>query len=244
MHQCISTDGNGNYALTELPAGEYLVTFNPEDPEQNLLPQWFSGSPDAAGATPVQLMPGEVRTSVDAQLQPGAEISGEVFDAATGRPLPDIEVCLLEFAPEQLGNCARTQQTGLYRILRLTGSEYQVVFSPTFSEFGEGSPEEEPDGYLTQFYDRTADRSQALTLHPTPGEPATGIDGFLVAERKEEEKPVPPKEEVKPPTPTPPIVTPPHVVRCRHGFHRKRVRGKVRCVRNRRVHRHRHRVVK
>jgi hypothetical protein len=45
---------------------------------------------------------------------------------------------------------------------------------------------------------------------------------------------------VTPPVTTPPVVVRQHRKRCKKGFRKKRVHGKVRCVKKKRKHRHQH----
>jgi hypothetical protein len=232
---CAFSEPDGRYEVQRLPAATYLVEFQTT---QNYLEQWFEDKPDLGEATPVPAGPGVPASGIDAHLQPGATIGGHVFDAATNSPLAGILVCAIDVTTVRPVNCPETKADGSYLMTKLVPGDYKVAFSPEFSEFEETEAEGEDDGFATRFWNEASSLGAATVLHPTAAEPASGIDARLLPETKAEA--APPPEEAKPPAPLPPVVTPPRRVTCRRGFHRKRVRGKVRCVRNRRVHRHRH----
>jgi hypothetical protein len=231
---CALSEAGGHYEVQRLTAATYLVEFQTT---QNFLEQWFDDEPSLTAATPVSAGPGVPATGIDAHLQPGATIGGQVFDAATNAPLAGILVCAINTTTVRPVNCPETKADGSYLMTKLVPGNYKVAFSPEFSEFEEAEAGSEDDGFATRFWDEVTTLGAATVLHPTAAEPASGIDALLLPTTKEEISP--PKEEAKPPAPVPPVVVPPRRVTCRHGFHRKRVRGKVRCVRNRKVRHHR-----
>jgi hypothetical protein len=67
---CAATDAEGNYAITGIPSGTYLVAFAVE-----ALPgggrtaaQWWNGAPSAAQATPITMAPPQIFTGVNGQI--------------------------------------------------------------------------------------------------------------------------------------------------------------------------------
>jgi Carboxypeptidase regulatory-like domain len=67
---CAASDADGNYAITGIPSGTYLVAFGVE-----ALPgggrtagQWWNGASVPAQATPITMAPPQIFTGVNAQL--------------------------------------------------------------------------------------------------------------------------------------------------------------------------------
>jgi len=67
---CAATDAEGNYAITGIPAGTYLVAFAVE-----ALPgggrtaaQWWNDAPSPAQATPIAMAPPQIFTGVNGQI--------------------------------------------------------------------------------------------------------------------------------------------------------------------------------
>jgi len=65
---CDATDAAGNYAIRSIPAGSYLIAFEPETyPTGVFAKQWWEGASSAAEADPILLTPPETRTGIDGQ---------------------------------------------------------------------------------------------------------------------------------------------------------------------------------
>lgn len=90
--RCDFTDEAGDYAIRSLPAGTYLVAFDPEPlPFGVSAVQWWQGASTAAEATPIAIAPPETRTGIDGVIdQPtwGPEPSSEPLQAVTATTLP------------------------------------------------------------------------------------------------------------------------------------------------------------
>jgi Carboxypeptidase regulatory-like domain len=98
---CATTDASGEYTISALPTGTYIVEFSYEEEGGNYLPLSDGGVPVTAGGT----------ASVDAALSPGGQIAGRVTAASGGAGLANIVVCAR--APRQLiGGCATTNGGG------------------------------------------------------------------------------------------------------------------------------------
>ena len=67
---CDATDAEGNYAITGIPAGTYVVAFGVETPASGgrTVAQWWNGASSPGQATPIALAPPQIFTGVNAQL--------------------------------------------------------------------------------------------------------------------------------------------------------------------------------
>lgn len=224
---CAFSDSEGDYVLRGLAAGEYLVEFWPGE-EPNLLSQFYDGKSHPFEADLVSAAPGETKKGIDAEFQPGGTIEGTVRAASNGAPVQWVEVCAWEAFSDGFGRCDYSNADGSYSLERLSPGAYKV-------EFWTGETE---TNLLNQYWDHKSLWSEANVLGIAGGETRTGINADLLAPG------LPP---VKPPAvvvtpPPPPVVKPvtlpkPGKGKCRKGFKKKRVKGKVRCVKKRKVRR-------
>jgi hypothetical protein len=228
FYECGYSGSDGTYAITGLNAGSYKVEFWPAYSGRNLAYQFYDHKFRYAEADVVSLAEGEQKTGIDADLPPGASIEGTVT-GTSGLASEEVLVCSIDASTGKLTICTWTDEAGKYRIRLLAADDYKVVFSPEFWEFfpGEGFPGEEDDGLPTQFWNNQTTLGAANVLPLGAGGSATAIDARYGA--------APP-----PPLVTPPRVSPPRKHRkCPRGKRKRRVHGKVRCVRVHKRHRHR-----
>jgi len=222
---CAWTGSDGTYSLP-LYEGEFKVEFWPGPSGRNLALQFYDHQDRWDDAGVLSLNEGESVSGIDAaDLAPGATLSGHVSDAS-GKPLEEIRVCSVYAPTGQLWICGWTGESGDYSIRFHSAGDYKAVFSPELREF---FPEAEPedDGYPTEFWDNQTTLAAANLIPLSPGQTAGGINAQLGT------LPAPPV--ITPPAANPPVVH--HRKRkCRRGFRKKRVKGKVRCVK---VHKHR-----
>lgn len=115
---CTTTSAAGAYTIGGLESGSYAVAFYPEETcnqggcvSQNYVAQYYSGASTSATATPVTVVLDTTTAGINAELQPGGQITGRVTNASNGLPLAGIEVCAESIAAglEGLfGGCANT----------------------------------------------------------------------------------------------------------------------------------------
>ncbi len=167
--ECAETNGSGEYAILELPAGRYLVEFSsPFQSGLDYVAQYFNGAASAADATPVEVTTKSVVSGIDAQMSEGGRIAGRVTDAATAA-IAGIEVCAFSTSTEGLG-CALTDAQGEYVISALAGGAYDVEFA---------APPGSGLNYVIQYYDGERSGAAANPVSVTEGATTAGIDAQL-----------------------------------------------------------------
>lgn len=230
---CAISDENGDYAIGGLRENEFTVEFIPAFGGWNYLRQFYDHKARFNEADPVAAVPGEIATGIDAEPEPGSLVEGTVFSASSGAPLPGILVCIFTVSTGDMTNCEETSGAGQYEFFALPADDYRVGFSLELREFFPSEPEEN-DGYLTQYYNGEPTFIAADLINLTPPSVASGIDAHLV----KSVRPVPP--------PALAPVTGVHVLpgagrstlHCHKGFKKRRVKGKLRCVKVHKRHRH------
>lgn len=174
IQSCASTEADGDYAIAGLAGGEYVVSFSPSSGSAlNFVPQYYDDKSSFSEATPVAVAAGGTISGIDAELEVGGEIEGEVTEAAGGAPIEGIEVCASKVSGGEgfFGDCARTGVGGKYTVPGLASGEYKVEFSVPF---------ESALNFLTQYYNDKSSYSEATPVSVTAGASAkSGIDAEM-----------------------------------------------------------------
>jgi hypothetical protein len=162
-----TTGAGGEYKIGELRPGTYYVLFTVTGASTlNFLPQLYNGASMLSDAAEVTVTAEKTTPEIDAELSPGAEISGTVTDTATGAPLAKALVCAIapgEKGPEEF--CAVSEANGEYTVRGLpTGSYKLEFFAPGF----------EPEYYR----DKTSE-AEAELVSVTAPQLTSGIDEAL-----------------------------------------------------------------
>jgi len=236
---CQRTDSEGKYVASDLPTGEYRISFDGEN-DANYLRRYYKDTDYYGAATKVPVTVGTTVPGIDAALYPGAQIFGTVTEAGTGVPLGGIEVCLWRkenwMWPDEVQSCTKTDSSGNYAIRSLPDDAYGVVFSREGSYWVY-------DTFKEQWWKDHDVAEESVTLHTMPPHAYTGIDAQLVNLAPKPETGgggtvTPPPASL--PLPPPPVTKQPPR-KCKKGFRRKLVKGKVRCVRKHRPRKHQQR---
>ncbi len=165
---CAKTGANGEYTISGLPGGEYVVRFGGLfGGGPNYVTQYYEGKQLLSEAG-VSVSAGGTASGIDAQLEQGGEIAGIVTNASTGAPIDGILVCAFGplglLADEQL-SCATSNASGEYLISGLLSGGFDVGF------FGEG--------YVEQIYDGKSSVTEANLVAVTVKDVTSGIDASL-----------------------------------------------------------------
>lgn len=253
----VDTDASGMYKVEGLPAGEYRVHFYPEETELDVLGQNYPAGALWEEASTFVVLPKEHVTGIDAALAPGGRILGMVRSAADGSPLSGVEVCLLEVERDRLSACLTTGASGAYEIYGLWSAHWKVVFSPALrdlygDEFAEFVEEEETpaelapwnDAYPTQWWKEATSSATATPIAETAPATISGIDASLGTPPALVQPGPSPAATLAPPVIPAQAKAKPKVrkakrpVKCKRGFGKRKLHGKERCVRHRKVVRH------
>lgn len=119
-----STDEDGTYTMTGLPAGPTRVIFNDCGELGPYLDQWWQGADDLGSATPIELVQGGDVGGIDAQFERAAVLSGTVTDTS-GDALEGI--CVQVSDTTQIAGFASTDADGSYRVA-LRGGSYVLQY--------------------------------------------------------------------------------------------------------------------
>jgi hypothetical protein len=180
--QCEKTGANGEYTLSGLTSGSYVVGFGPPfASELNYVNQFYNDKASPSEASPVTVTEGSTMSGIDAKLGEGGRIAGKVTDASNGSALGGVFVCAFEANPE-IGRCTSSNSGGEYTISGLAGGEYKVQFFRS--------------EYVGQYYNDKPSLAEATPVSVLVGSTASGIDTAL-----QPKTPEPPKD-----------ITPPKVI--------------------------------
>ncbi|MDJ0770864.1 MAG: carboxypeptidase regulatory-like domain-containing protein [Ilumatobacter sp.] len=155
-----STDASGSYTVTGLPPGDVTVRFS--DWTGIHLGEYFDDASDEATATPVAVTAGSTITGIDAELQLGGAISGNVT-GPLGAPVANADVTACGSS-----SCwtSRTNLDGNYTITGLPTDFFTVEFAAT--------------GLVGEYYDDVTDSGLATPVAVVVGATTPGIDAALV----------------------------------------------------------------
>jgi protocatechuate 3,4-dioxygenase beta subunit len=169
-HRAVS-DLNGEYRMTNVPAGSYLVAV--------VAPGFVV--PDETGRQRTLIVnKGETIEHIDFALMRGGVITGKVSDSE-GRPLIEQEVSLYSETQGDRGRYpfvnGNTDDRGIYRIFGIPAGKYKVAA---------GSREDDSFGaryrgasYRRTYHPNIADQAQATVIEVREGSEATNIDIVL-----------------------------------------------------------------
>jgi hypothetical protein len=186
--ECQETGLNGQYTIEHLPPGPYKVEFRPlvlslckglSCQPANYITQFWSGQLTSEAANTVTVKESETTTGVNAELQPGGHIAGQITSASIyAPPIAGVHVCTRptrtnkEGEREGVRECAYTNANGEYSIQTLASGGYEVEFSGKVCVESSGGAIKCTHPYIAQFY-------QSVVSVTAPGT-TSGINGSLL----------------------------------------------------------------
>lgn len=172
----VKTDAEGNYRITDIPVGSYVVT--PVAPVY-VVP---GAGRFAFSSDPVVITGGETIDGIDFSLVRGGVVTGKVTDTA-GRPVIEQTVSL-QSADQQAGfggfggfggGSARTDDRGVYRIYGIPAGRYYVSVGAQ-RRLTAYSTVMGQQAYQQTFYPDAADTNGATVVEVAEGDESGHID--------------------------------------------------------------------
>lgn len=137
------TDELGEYTISGLPSGSYIVAFRPE--ASALRPYFYRNATDAQAAIPVEVTAPQLTFGIDQILPDGIFLTGSVKDS-DGEPLPVSFIAVYPVGSDSMAGFKMAEPDGTFSI-SLPEGEYVVECSR--------------EGYLSQWSGGHSERSKA-----------------------------------------------------------------------------------
>lgn len=176
-----ATTSTGQFTVTGLAPGSYLVCFFPDSETSGpsptgYLPGCYRQQPYGYGdtGTPVTVRAGKLTSGLVDYLPVAGAISGRVTDS-TGHGIAGVSVG--EYNPDdpgQISHGAITRADGTYTMTGLAAGTYQVCFSSQGASGGSSTT-----GYLDECYDNQPQYGTPTPVAVSLGQTTRGIDAVL-----------------------------------------------------------------
>jgi len=184
-----TTDSEGQFEFTGLPAGTYRITASPAQYSSQYLSMSYGATRPmgmywAEQGQSIELKDGESFDKVVISLPRGGIITGRVTDE-NAEPLARVQVYTMAFPPgmsraQRMGGGTTTDDLGQFRLWGLNAGDFIVVADARGNSFvpPNAPPETEEDrtGYVTTYYPGTLDEVMAQRVRVKIGEEIQGID--------------------------------------------------------------------
>ncbi|HEY0167191.1 MAG TPA: carboxypeptidase regulatory-like domain-containing protein [Jatrophihabitans sp.] len=177
-----TTSGTGQFSVTGLTAGSYLLCFSPHDETAGhsptgYLPGCYRQQPYGYGdtGTPVTVLAGKMTSGLVDYLPVAGAIAGRVTDSA-GHGIADVSVSVWDpDNPNQIGHGATTRADGSYTVTGLAAGSYQVCF------YGQAAHGASATGYLDECYDDQPPYESGTPVVVSLGHTSAGVNAELTA---------------------------------------------------------------
>jgi hypothetical protein len=149
------TDAAGVYTTSStLASGSYFVRFNPDSRFASCayITEYYNDQLASSAATPISVTAPLTTTNINAAMSLGSIILGSVTDAASGAPLSDVQVSVIDSDDRTVAFGRTSFRGGYLTSPALPSGSYTLRFSD-----GNG-------GYIDEYYDDTTSRALAATL--------------------------------------------------------------------------------
>ena len=184
------TASDGTYTISGLAPGtdKYKVRFDACG-QGNFLGEWWNDQQTEQAAATISVTAGQATPNVDAQLEPGATISGVVTKAGVSAPDDKLRgICVSAQSATPSGGyyyygyySATTDADGHYTIAGLPAGNYKILFSGCAAGYDPQTftPIDTND-YVDQWYDGKPDFQSATTVSLASAEQRTGVGAAMV----------------------------------------------------------------
>jgi protocatechuate 3,4-dioxygenase beta subunit len=191
-----TTDAQGNFEFTGLPAGSYRLFANAGQYSAAYLASTYGAKRPPTpisqdSGTPIDLADGQKFEKALISLSRGAVITGRITDD-NGEPMARVQVYTMYVPPgstraQRTGGNAQSDDLGHFRMFGLQSGEYIVAAEargPTFAQ-PNAPPEREEDkiGFLTTYFPGTPDEGAAQRVRVRAGGETPGVEIRMVSGR-------------------------------------------------------------
>lgn len=180
----VSTNTDGRYEFTDLPAGRYTLRVT----RSGYLPLAYGQRRPGELGRPLDLADKQTAEKADFALPRVGVISGRVVDEY-GEPMSNVNLWVLESQYYQgakrlatTGAHSSTDDSGRYRLIGLAPGEFVVMAQTRETWHGEKDPDHEY-AYAQTYYPGTATPSQAGRIKLGMGQEVPNVDFALIAGR-------------------------------------------------------------
>ena len=193
--QTATTDEDGRFTFTALPAARYTLTaYKP-----GFHRAYYGASRPLRDGTPIPVADGARITGLTMRLLRGAAITGTVRDHR-GRPMPDVPVTALRITYTgpgdrniglaSSGSSTTTDDRGVYRVWGLVPGEYLLMAKPALGiplsstgpgDFRRPGADDVRANYAPVFYPGTTSADQAVMIVLAGESERTGVDIAMMA---------------------------------------------------------------
>jgi hypothetical protein len=161
-----STDGNGDYTVSRVPAGDYKMQFRTGN-AGNYLEEWYNDRGSFNDADTVTVTAGSTTSGIDAQLTTGGIITGKVMDSSL-MGIGNVWVYLYDLNYNGIGNF-QTDYKGDYTIQGLASGSYKIYFEAY----------ETANSYINEWYNNAGEFDNANEVAVTAGQTTYNINAVL-----------------------------------------------------------------
>ncbi|MBP7687805.1 MAG: carboxypeptidase regulatory-like domain-containing protein [Thermoflexales bacterium] len=169
LAQSATTNGSGQYTIKKLKTGSYKLAFWAGS-YSPYLSEYYNDKATLDTADAVNVAVGSTTGNINASLQLGGVITGQLTAADGGAPLPEVYVNVYNASNQRVGS-GYTDANGLYSTSGLTTGNYRLGFDP--DEYGDSA------SYLDEYYSDQATLAAASPVSVTLGGTTANINAVL-----------------------------------------------------------------
>lgn len=162
------TDGDGEYSVEGLPAGSYVVSFQPPYLDHHY-GEYYDDVQNYDQAQPVAVAALATVSGIDASLGLGATLSGTVTGGYPAGPAEGVQVSMTELGGYSTVASASTDADGAYEVVGIPPGQYTLQFTPPF----------EATTMVGEYWNNSPTLAGATAITTTAGQVLTGYDTQL-----------------------------------------------------------------